>query len=80
LHPGEIGFWCHAAAKSAINGQNIFDGLDKTGVRIVPTSPSRVGLQSPVLQTAFLISADCEGLIQVARKILSQDIRGPFVF
>jgi len=80
LHPGETGFWCHAAAKSAINGQNIFDGLDKTGVRIVPTSPSRVGLQSPVLQTAFLISADCEGLIQVARKILSQDIRGPFVF
>lgn len=80
LHPGETGFWCHATAESAIDWQNVSGDLDMSGVRIVPTSPSLIGPQSPNLQTAFLISADCECLVRVARKILSQDIRGPFQF
>ena len=80
LQPEETGFWCHGSAKTHSSGLNIFSNLDVKGVRIVPTSPSMVGSQSPDLQTAFMISADCETLIQVARKILSQDIRGPFQF
>jgi len=78
LEPGETGFWCHASAKTSSIRHNVFSNLDVKGVRIVPTSPSRIGAQSPDLQTALMISADCECLTQVARKILSQDIRGPF--
>jgi hypothetical protein len=80
LGPDETGFWCHASAKTHSSGHNLFNNLDVKGVRIVPTSPSMIGSQPPDLQTALMISADCECLLQVARKILSQDIRGPFQF
>jgi hypothetical protein len=78
LQPGETGFWCHSSGKTSGGHQNVFETLNVKNVRIVSTSPSRTGTQPTNLQTALLISDDCENLIQVARKILSQDIRGPF--
>ncbi len=77
MQPGETGFWCHTFSDSASSRQNVFDSLKVENVRIVPTSSSMIGAHSTNLQTALLISDDCEQLIQVARKILSQDIRGP---
>lgn len=78
LQPGETGVWCHAFAKSGLDITNVFEDLKMKNVRIVPTSPRIVGGQSTNLQTVFLISDECESLNQVVRKILSQDIRGPF--
>ena len=78
LDVDEIGYWCHGSEKSKANGQNVFDCLDATDVRIVPTSPDRIGSTPTNLRTALLISKDCERLNQVTRKILGQNIRGPF--
>lgn len=78
LRPGETGFWCHTSAGLHSGGPNVFDALNVKNFRIVPTSPSRIGTQPADSQTVLLISDDCEILTQVARKILSQDIRGPF--
>jgi len=78
LTSGETGFWCHCSGKTATGHQNVFETLNVKNVRIVSTSPAGTGTQPTNLQTALLISDDCENLIQVVRKILSQDIRGPF--
>lgn len=78
LQKGENGIWCHAPAKSSTVPWNPFDAVDRENVRIVKTSPTRIGSQPIKLQTALLISEDCRCLTRVVHKILGPDIRGSF--
>jgi hypothetical protein len=76
IQGGETGLWCHAAAKSAAEPRNPFDAAESKNVRILQTSPSWIGSQPTKMRTALLISQDWERLVGVARRILTQDIRG----
>ena len=70
--------WCFASAKSE---QSISEALRESstaGVQIMPTSPTQLCGRATTLRTCLAISADWQRLNQVAQKILSHDIRGPF--
>lgn len=82
LDSGEHGLWLHAndsrwtaAVQSPISGAeqpNAFNEATGLGVRIVPTSPTRIGSQPTQLKTALLISTDRMKLRTVADRILWQ--------
>ncbi|MBL8808690.1 MAG: hypothetical protein JNM43_00820 [Planctomycetaceae bacterium] len=75
---GHWACWCFASAKSE---QSISEALRESstaGVQIMPTSPAQLCGRATTLRTCLAISADWKLLNQVAQKILSHDIRGPF--
>lgn len=82
LNPGERGLWLHAAESrwrtaletpnsDSVNANDVNESTIQ-GVRIVPTSPARVGSQPTQLKTALLISTDRTKLRTVAERILWQ--------
>jgi len=76
--PGHWACWCFASAKSE---QSISEALHESsaaGVQVMPTSPTQLCGRATTLRTCLAISADWQRLNQVAQKILSHDIRGPF--
>jgi hypothetical protein len=76
LQPGETGLWCHASAKLPAESPNLFNLAESKSVRILQTSPSRIGSQPTKMQTALMISKDRESLAQAARRILTAEVRG----
>ncbi len=75
---GQWGCWCFASSKSAQLISEAIRESSATSVQVIPTSPSQLSGRETTLRTCLLISADWGRLNQVAQKILSQDIRGPF--
>lgn len=76
--PGHWACWCFATSKSE---QSISEALRESsvaGVQVIPTSPTQLCGRATILRTCLVISADWRLLNQVAQKILSHDIRGPF--
>jgi hypothetical protein len=78
LPSGHWGCWCFASSKSAQLISEAIRESSITSVQVIPTSPSILSGRETTLRTCLLISADWARLNQVAQKILSQDIRGPF--
>lgn len=82
LNAAEHGLWLHAAESrwqgaletpnsESVNANDVNESTVQ-GVRIVPTSPARVGSQPTQLKTALLISTDRTKLRTVAERILWQ--------
>ncbi|MCA9009242.1 MAG: hypothetical protein KDB01_05815 [Planctomycetaceae bacterium] len=62
LKAGESGLWIHSTAEFTQQNQNRIDEVSCSGVRIIPTSPGRIGGQAMKIQTALFASADPERL------------------
>lgn len=62
LKAGETGLWIHSTAEFTQQNQNRIDEVSCSGVRIIPTSPGRIGGQATKIQTALFASADPEQL------------------
>lgn len=75
---GQWACWCFASAKSEQLISEAIRESSSNGVQVIPTSPAQLCGRTTTLRTCLLISADWARLNQVAQKILSQDIRGPF--
>lgn len=62
LKAGETGLWIHSTSEFTQQNQNRIDEVSCGGVRIIPTSPGRIGGQATKIQTALFASADPEQL------------------
>jgi hypothetical protein len=77
LEPEETGFWIHANADFLRQNGNRIDELSSGGVRMIPTSPGRVGGGSVKIATALFVSSDPERLNTIRMQIHGQSAKMP---
>ncbi|MBC7965339.1 MAG: hypothetical protein H7Z17_05360 [Fuerstia sp.] len=75
LEAGETGFWVHDATDSILRNEKTSDRGFSGGVRIVQTSPGRIGGKAARMGTAFVVSADSDVLRAVCTGIPGQSFR-----
>ena len=79
LRNDEIGIWCHCTLKPPQTFENLLSGSAHSNIRILPTSPGRVGGLSVKHQTALLIANDRTRLISAFRLLFGQQTRTPLI-
>ena len=75
LESGETGFWVHAESNSVPRNEKTADGVFPDGVRIVQTSPGRIGGSAARTGTALVVSADSDRLKAACTQILGQTVK-----
>ena len=80
LEPGETGIWVHTAANSGLHNSmlekgNRTDEASSGSVRIIPTSPGRIGGGPSRNRTALVASADSDQLKATCTQILGQSVK-----
>ena len=75
LEPGETGVWIHAEKNASRRNEKTADEVSPTGVRIIHTSPGRIGGKAVRFGTALVVSADSERLKAACAQILGQSVK-----
>ena len=74
LEPGETGIWVHAV-NSGLQEANRPVEVSSGSVRIIPTSPGRIGGKAARTGTALVVSTDSERLKAICTQILGQSVK-----
>lgn len=74
LEPGETGAWIHAESNSGLRNGKTADEVDSGGVRIIHTSPRRIGGKAVRTWTALVVSTDSDRLKAACTKFLGQSV------
>jgi len=75
LEPGETGAWIHAEKNPGLRNGKTADEVFPEGVRIIHTSPGRIGEKAVRTGTALVVSADSERLKAACAQILGQSVK-----
>ncbi|MEJ7592398.1 MAG: hypothetical protein WKF77_12675 [Planctomycetaceae bacterium] len=75
LGPGETGVWIHAELNSDLRNGKTADEVYPGGVRIIHTSPGRIGEKAARNGTALVVSADSDRLKAACTQILDESVR-----
>ena len=70
LKPGESGFWMHATADLSSQNGNRIDEDSCGGVRIIPTSPCRIGGRATKIRTGLFAASNPDRLNAIRMQIL----------
>ena len=69
LKPGETGFWMHATADFSLQNGNRTDEDSCGGVRIIPTSPCRIGGRATKIRTGLFAASNPDRLNAIRMQI-----------
>jgi len=72
LEPGETGAWIHAESDSGLRNGKTAHEVGSGGVRIIHTSPGRIGGKAVRTGTALIVSKDSDRLKAACTQILGQ--------
>ena len=75
LQPGETGVWIHAEINSGLRNGKTADEILPGGVRIIHTSPGRIGGKAVRTGTALIVSADSDRLKAACTQILGHSVK-----
>lgn len=75
LEPGETGAWIHAEKNSSLRNGKTTDEVFPEGVRIIHTSPERIGGKPVRTGTALVVSADFDRLKAACAQILGESVK-----
>ena len=75
LEPGETGVWIHAEKNASRRNEKTADEVSPPGVRIIHTSPGRIGGKAVRFGTALLVSANSERLKAACAQIPGQSMK-----
>ncbi len=75
LESGETGVWIHAEMNSGPRNGKTVDEVLPGGVRIIHTSPGRIGGKAVRVGTALVVSADSEQLKSACTQILGRSVK-----
>lgn len=70
LKPGESGYWMHVTTDSGPQNENRIDEDSCGGVRIIPTSPCRIGGRATKIRTGLFAASDPDRLNAIRMQIL----------
>ncbi len=75
LKPGETGFWIHTTADISPQNGNRIDEDSCGGVRIIPTSPCRIGGRAAKIGTGLFAASNPDRLNAIRMQILGESAR-----